>query len=325
MILLEEHLDYWLSNINEHINKNIKSSNAFLNSVLQDHIIGGGKRIRALFCVGASCYGDFNEERTLKAAAAIEILHAATLIHDDVIDRSEKRRGKDTINSAYSVDLAVYTGDFLFTKAVFLLSGLISEKYMEMLAKGIKSVCVGEVIQYQEKYNSNLSELKYFRIISRKTAFLFSASCVLGGCVSNLKTNQQSKMAKFGFNYGMAFQIQDDLKDLLSEEEIEGKPIFNDIKAGIMTLPLIYACKSSKIVRELLSCHGKEGYFNRDIEFCRRVKSEVLKTDAIDKTKQVINKYKIRMEKILKSMPSNDKIDIFTLAIAGLMPKEEKM
>ena len=173
-------------------------------------------------CVGiyiiAALHGDYDRSRIFPAAASVEILHAATLVYDDIIDNAKIRRGQQTISEKHNTNLAVYTGDYLLTKSLRLLleTGLKPEK-LDVLARSISLLCEGEVEQYLSKY-SVVSVYQYLKRILSKTGILFSASMILGAKTAYLSDDETRRFGHFGMCFGAAFQIRDDLKDLLSEQ-----------------------------------------------------------------------------------------------------------
>ena len=198
----------------------------------------------------ASGFGKVWDNKVLKAAAGIEILHMATLVHDDIIDGAGLRRGKPTINRLHGDKMAVYMGDFLLTRAVMLLSKTLPKERLDRIASGIKSVCEAEVEQFYSRFNLDISLTTYLKRISRKTASIFAFSCSEGAFLSKCKEDHLKKLTKLGYYYGMAFQIRDDILDLTGDSKKTGKPEGNDIKEGVITLPLILALQKSKDLRK---------------------------------------------------------------------------
>jgi heptaprenyl diphosphate synthase len=299
-----EEVNQWVEQINIHILSNLKSSNKILREILEQNNIVRGKKIRGIFCMTAATYGKFHPQKVLAASAAVEILHCATLIHDDIVDDAVCRRGNQTINAKYGSAIAIFTGDYLFTRSVLLVSGLMSSKHLSIIAKALQGMCEGEVIQFYKRYDYKISKLEYFRIITKKTAVLFMMSGVLGATVSKCNGKILKKFKRFAFNYGIAFQMADDLSDLTSDENKEGKTVLSDLRAGTITLPTIFAMEESEAVRNLLEQvpNNKAGYNNNNWTIIR---DEILKTKAIERTNEVIEKYKKRAMDILSQLPKN--------------------
>jgi len=239
------------------ISESLKSRSKPFEDLLLDLSITGGKKLRPALTILASGFGKVWDDKILEAAAGIEILHMATLVHDDIIDDAGIRRGKPTINSLHGDKMAVYMGDYLLTRAVMLLSKTLPEDRLERIARGIKSVCEAEVEQFYNRFNLDISLTTYLKRISRKTASLFAFSCSEGAFLSKCKEEHCRSLTKLGYYYGMAFQIQDDILNLTGDSKKTGKPEGNDIKEGVITLPLILALRKSqsfkKNVRNIFS------------------------------------------------------------------------
>jgi heptaprenyl diphosphate synthase len=288
--------------IEDYINKNISSRNKLLSDIVKELVKAGGKRIRPAFLIICSQFGKYNRKKAISAAGAIEILHTATLVHDDIIDRSKFRRGRTTISEKYGSEIAIYAGDFLFTKAVLMLSNGIAAEKLDMVARAVKVICEGEVDQYQGRYNLNISTFSYLKRITRKTAVLFAAACGMGAYLSKCNTNIIKLLTRFGMYYGIAFQIRDDLNDFLLSKESAGKTVGADFINGNITLPVIYS-KSPELNRILST------FMNSEVEPIKENIDEVLKhikdNKGIEKTKIMLEKYIIKGVKILEGLPEN--------------------
>ncbi len=217
----------------------------------------GGKRLRPLFTILFAMLGSsYHSKQTLLTAAAIETMHMATLIHDDTIDNAMQRRGIDTTFAKHGIHTAVYTGDWMLVKSLQLLSRTndetsVQSDLLHMLAQSMEGVCDGELSQYYGR-GAIPSISTYYSRIKGKTASMFIASCVAGAKIAELPDPQVTAAKDFGENFGMAFQIIDDLIDVESTLEIAGKPVKNDLNEGIITLPVLLACKESKDFRAIV-------------------------------------------------------------------------
>lgn len=212
-----------------------------------DHLLASeGKCLRAGITIlsGRVCGG--RDEELIPAAAAFEMLHLATLVHDDIIDDSDLRRGRASVQSLFGKDAAVYTGDYILARAF----RLIAQKHLEFLAplsRGIERICMGEINQNRNRYNSALSSREYFRIISGKTAALFYMCSRAGARIAGGGIKQQKNLAGAAGYMGMAFQILDDCRDYEADRKKLGKDPVSDIENGVYTLPLIMALKNGEI------------------------------------------------------------------------------
>ena len=239
--------------VEDKMKKCVASRNRLLSNIVNDLLQSGGKRLRPAFVILSSKFGECDSNKVLPLAGAMEILHMATLVHDDIIDRSKIRRGKVTVSEKYGVDMAVYVGDFLLTKAILLLSNDVSSENLENIASSVKTICEGEVDQYQGKNNVDTSIFTYLKRINRKTAVLFAASCGVGAYAARCHEKTRKSLMRYGLSFGSAFQIRDDLNDYLSNQSNSGKPVIKDIIEGIITLPVIYAMKRNKAIQSALA------------------------------------------------------------------------
>lgn len=200
----------------------------------------GGKRIRPLLTLYAGmCFGPLNT-LMIQAAVAAELIHMASLIHDDVIDQSDTRRGKPTVNSLYGNHAAILTGDYLFAEAFNILSTHQLFSSMNYLVEAIQAMCHGEVNQANEQFSSLLSKQDYFNRIANKTGILLAACCQSGASLAGAAPDELINLREYGLNLGFAYQITDDILDISGDSELLGKPVGSDFINGNITLPLLY-------------------------------------------------------------------------------------
>jgi len=205
----------------------------------------GGKRIRPVFVLLAGKFGQYDVGRLAVVAAALELIHMASLVHDDVIDDAETRRGTPTVQSEWGKRMAMYTGDFIFARALVLLSELPQVQIHQLLSKAIVAMSIGEIEQIRDFYNKEQNLRTYLRRIKRKTALLLSISCKLGAVVAECPKDTVRELERYGYYAGMAFQIIDDILDLTSTPQALGKPVGSDLRQGNLTLPVLYALQHS--------------------------------------------------------------------------------
>lgn len=239
-----------LTAFEEYLAARLSSRNEFLEKVCRNAVLSGGKRLRPAFTIITAMAGQYRRQVVFPAAASIEILHAATLIHDDIIDCAKTRRGQPTLSEKHSINLAVYTGDYLLAKSLRLLveTGLKPER-LDVIARAINQLCEGEIDQYLGKYEI-VGVHSYLKRIMRKTGILFSAAGLLGAKAGNLEEDVLRIFGRFGMSFGAAFQIKDDILDMESDEHTQGKPVTNDLKEGVVTLPVIYAVRNNPELRQ---------------------------------------------------------------------------
>jgi len=228
------------------INSYITSNVTPVISELSNHLINaGGKRLRPLLTLAASDLCNYSGASHIKLAAAIEFIHTATLLHDDVVDESFQRRGKPTANILWDNQSSVLVGDYLFSKSFQLMVETDSLKVLSILADASSTISEGEILQLSAVKNIKTDESAYFKIIEGKTAALFAAATEVGAVISNVEDKEADALANFGKALGISFQITDDLLDYVGSEEVLGKNIGDDFKEGKVTLPLIKAIRKS--------------------------------------------------------------------------------
>ena len=225
---------------------------------MADLFAAGGKRIRpALVLLAARC-GAYDLEKLISAAIAVELVHAATLVHDDVIDRAQVRRGRPTVAAKLGDEAAIVVGDFYFAKAYEQAAFTQSPEAVAILAHAVMDICAGEVRQQaiRHRYDTDVDE--YMRRIEAKTATLLAACCDVGALLGGLSVDKRSAIRAYGRLLGLAFQIADDVLDYEGSEDEIGKPIGHDIAEGFATLPLMMALEDDKVagkLRHLLESH----------------------------------------------------------------------
>ncbi|GIU08502.1 octaprenyl-diphosphate synthase IspB [Shewanella sp. c952] len=227
--------------VNQLIYKQLESDVALINQLGFYIINGGGKRLRPLLSILAARAIDYNGESHLKLAAIIEFIHTASLLHDDVVDESMLRRGRETANALFGNSASVLVGDFLYTRSFQMMTELKSLEVLEILADATNVLAEGEVLQLMNCNDPDTTEDSYMRVIYCKTAKLFEAATRLAGLLAESSEEVQTALAEYGKFLGTAFQLTDDLLDYTAETEELGKNIGDDLAEGKPTLPLIFA------------------------------------------------------------------------------------
>ncbi len=241
--------------VDDIINRRLHSEVALINRVTRYILTAGGKRLRpALVILSANALnyqGQFHHE----LAAVIEFIHTATLLHDDVVDGSELRRGQVAANAVFGNSASVLVGDFLYSRAFELMLESKNTRVMEVLASATNVIAAGEVMQLMNCGNPELDEESYLNVIRAKTAKLFEAAAQLGAVLANTDADQERALAKYGMHLGTAFQLIDDVLDYSGDQEKTGKNIGDDLAEGKSTLPLIYAMThGTKDQRDIIRC-----------------------------------------------------------------------
>ena len=277
-----------------------------LKKTVQSTLLAGGKRIRpGLFFICARSK-DFNIEYLIPAAASIEIIHTASLIHDDIIDNSLLRRGRKTIHNTYDRDTAKFAGNYLFTQTFSLLNIYNNPEILEEMSIAAQNLVRGEFDQIKTKKELRQGERIYLKKINEKTSSLFKVSCALGGILSGSARAEVEKMRRFGQYLGISFQINDDLLDMDGRKISQniGKPTGNDIRQGNITLPIIFALRNRRFKKEIRDLFTKEEINNKDIN---KLLTMIPETDAIEHARSRLKFYLGKAKEIAGSLVSEQK------------------
>jgi octaprenyl-diphosphate synthase len=227
------------------IKKALRGCDPLLAEVLEYALFGGGKRIRPLLTVLSSSICGRRDDELYLLSAALEYLHVATLIHDDVIDHARTRRGRESVRNKYGMAVAILAGDWLHARSMHLIGRLTGPEGLSSFCRATGAMVDGEYLQLRHAGNINMGEKDYFAIIGRKTASLISSTCVLGAIFAGGTARQQEALGLYGEKVGLAFQLVDDLLDYLGDQQQTGKKLGNDFLEGKITLPLIVALRQA--------------------------------------------------------------------------------
>ena len=223
------------------ISTSLKSDVALVSQVSQYIVTSGGKRLRPLLVLLAARALGYDGEQHIRSAAIIEFIHTATLLHDDVVDGSARRRGKDTANTVFGNQASVLVGDFLYSRAFQMMVDIDSMRVMKILADATNTIAAGEVMQLMSVHDPDTTEEAYRQVIYRKTARLFEAGAHIAAVLAGRDAGDEAAMITFGQNLGVAFQLVDDALDYNASADELGKNVGDDLAEGKATLPLIYA------------------------------------------------------------------------------------
>ena len=280
----------------------VKSNAPLLDRIMKYIIKRKGKQLRPMFVfLSAKICGPINES-TYRAAALVELLHTATLVHDDVVDESLERRGFFSINAIWKNKIAVLVGDYLLSKGLLLSTTNNDFEHLHILSEAVKQMSEGELLQIEKSRNLNLDEKIYFEIIKNKTASLLSSACAVGAWSSSKNETISNKMKVFGEKVGIAFQIKDDLFDYGTEDI--GKPTGNDIKEKKITLPLIYTLNNidSATKRKIIYIVKNE---NDNKEKVKWLIEKVVAAGGIQYAQEKMNQYRDEALTILYEFPES--------------------
>ena len=292
-----------VSSIKESKNRSILAMSNFL-------LESGGKRLRPALVIlsekaaSAGKDSNCNHDELIRLATAVELIHMASLIHDDVLDRAAMRRSKPSINARLGDDISIVFGDYIYSKAFELIGKCRNPDVFECISQAIYVMCEGELIQVCQRGNLNLSKDNYITIVRKKTASLFAACCHAGTIIGNHNRTVQIALKEFGLNFGIAFQIIDDCKDITSEEKVLGKRPGQDVIAGDMTLPLltlldVISPASSEELKNVLESRIDQGSFGK-------IRIMFVNSDAADLTKKTALYYIDRAKHKLAEVENSD-------------------
>jgi geranylgeranyl pyrophosphate synthase len=274
-----------------------------------------GKRLRPLLLVLCAEMGEPHREDLLRAATAIEVLHTATLIHDDIVDKAESRRGMPTTNARYGRQVAVATGDYLFAGAFFELAEIGDPRLVRAFSEASEGLATGELEQYRAN-GATVDVEAYLEHIRKKTAGLFKAACVAGGTLGGLSLRQIDSLATYGQALGIAFQMSDDIMDLVGKPGLMGKGIGTDLAEGTVTLPVIFALRegdAATIRRVLAAPEPSPELLEAGIE-------AVLATDAVANTEAwAMGEVDVALEglDLLPDCPEREFLEVIASEVVG--------
>ena len=294
-----------INQVNKIILESLETDSSLITE-LSNHIIGsGGKRIRPLLTLATARLCHYSGNRHLTLASVIEFIHTATLLHDDVVDGSKKRRGKKTANFIWGNKSSILVGDFLLSKAFKILINDGSLKCIDIVSNVSEKISFGEVKQLMSIGKLSVSESDYLEIIGFKTAELFSAACQLSSEISEIDFTKKKSLKDFGYFLGIAYQIIDDTLDYFSEEKISGKEIGNDFKENKMTLPLILFFKRGNKKEKNLIQHMVQNKKLNDSDF-NWVSEKMKNYDILDDCLQKARHFSIMAKDSLGTFPDNE-------------------
>ncbi|OBZ17789.1 polyprenyl synthetase family protein [Bacillus sp. FJAT-26390] len=292
-----------LNQIEQELERSVSDDHLLLGEASLHLLKAGGKRIRPVFVLLAGKFGDYRLDVMKRIAVPLELIHMASLVHDDVIDDAETRRGQLTVKSKWDNRIAMYTGDFIHGKALTIAAQLPNPLIHQILSNALVQMCIGEMEQIRDFFNTEQTIRNYLLRIRRKTALLIAISCQLGAVAANADSKTANRLYRYGYNVGMAFQIGDDLLDLYGTEKQIGKPPGSDMRQGNITLPVLLALQDLSIRDSLLNEiasireNGGQKDAGRAIELIR-------KSDGGQLADQLANRYIKKALQALEGLPN---------------------
>ena len=295
----QQHLEHDLNRVNAVINRAVQSDVALISQIGQYIIGAGGKRLRPILTILAGKSLGYDDDQLYSLAAMVEFIHTSTLLHDDVVDESELRRGRKTANNLFGNAAAVLVGDFLYTRAFQLMVASGSLKILEVMADATNIIAEGEVMQLMNIGNIDITEAQYLQVIQYKTAKLFEAAAQVGAILAGATTEQELALKNFGMYMGTAFQIVDDVLDYSGSVEQIGKNVGDDLAEGKPTLPLIYLMQQGS---EQAAHDVQTALKNADREYFEVIHNHVMQSSALDycleQAQQAVDKAIICLDKL---------------------------
>ncbi|KIL41547.1 heptaprenyl diphosphate synthase [Gordoniibacillus kamchatkensis] len=302
-----------ISAIEKELERSVYIDHAMLRETSVHLLKAGGKRIRPVFVLLAGEFGTYDLERMKHVAVPMELIHMSSLVHDDVIDDANTRRGQLTVRSKWDNRVAMYTGDYIFARALEIITKISNPTVHQIMSKAIVQMVVGEMEQIRFFFQTEQTIRDYMLRIKRKTALLIAISCQLGALAAGAPEPLANRLYAFGYNVGMAFQIRDDILDLRGTEKELGKPPGSDVKQGNITLPVIYALQQAelrdRILQELARIQASDGQTDATplIETIRR-------SGGIERAEELSGRYIDKAIAALRQLPDvqakQDLIDI---------------
>lgn len=281
----------------------LNSDVALINQMSHYIISSGGKRLRPLLLLLCARATSYQGEHHHAMAVVIELIHTATLLHDDVVDESTTRRGQETANELWGNAPSVLVGDFLYSRAFEIMVEPDSMAIMRLLSEATNNIAQGEVLQLLNIKNADVTQEQYFAVIKRKTACLFEAACKIGGMLSNSSSKTIEALGQFGLHLGNAFQIIDDVLDYESDSETMGKEVGDDLAEGKTTLPMIYALEqTSGAEHDLL----KNAIEYADTSHIDDIIAILVRVKAFDFTRNVAESESQQAMNALNTLPESD-------------------
>jgi octaprenyl-diphosphate synthase len=289
--------------------KALHSDNPLLNDALDYIHTQRGKQFRPILVLLSAGICKGITEKTIKTAASMELMHTASLLHDDVVDNSPTRRGHKAVHEQWSNKIAVLVGDYMLARAMGLLSATHSNSILSITSEMTTALTSGEILQLHADQSMWISEEQYLRIIEHKTARLFSACSESGAASSGATTRQQTALRQFGTYLGICFQLRDDIFDFSDIEDI-GKPTMNDIRDGKATLPIIKSLQRANKdevahIKEIAETLASKSANINVFEAEQEIRSFVLRYDGIRYANQLMEKYRNKAIEALKIFPDN--------------------
>lgn len=301
-----------LDAVEEELNEFTKSPNKIVSEISSYLFKNAGKRIRPALLILCSKLCGYSGDEHITMSSLVETIHTASLLHDDIIDNSNTRRGQESVHTKWGPNITVLLGDYLYIKTISNSLKSRHRQIVQILTDVSSKMIGGELNEYYVSWNLDIDEHNYLDIINEKTASLFSASCQIGGILGNAQDKEEKILADFGTNLGMTFQIIDDLLDYSGDKKTMGKPVLSDLREGRITLPLIYTLQNDgkKNRSRILDLLKKKELDKSSLE---EILHTVQSNGALDYTYRKAEEFSIYSKELLKQLPPSVHRDALSL------------
>lgn len=308
--------------VEEELRRNFRSKISTIQDVGEHILGGGGKRLRPALLLLVSRMLRYEGQRDVIYGAVVEFIHTATLVHDDIIDEADVRRGRTSVNYGWGNNLTVLVGDYIFMHSMHMALGEGNLDVLRLLSDATIRMIEGEILGTEQNGRVDLSVDDYFEIVARKTAALFGATCRIPAYLVDLPESSAVALFDYGYNLGVCFQLIDDLLDFTSTTEVLGKPALSDLKEGKLTLPLILALPhATPWERELIARVATRKSF--DGVDPAEILSIVRRYDTVDQTRGIARDYANRARMALQTFPQSDAREALEMALDFVMEREK--
>jgi len=301
-----------LDAVEEELNEFTKSPNKIVSEISSYLFKNAGKRIRPALLILCSKLCGYSGDEHITMSSFVETIHTASLLHDDIIDNSNTRRGQESVHTKWGPNITVLLGDYLYIKTIGNSLQSRHRQIVQILTDVSSKMIGGELNEYYVSWNLDIDEHNYLDIINKKTASLFSASCQIGGILGNAQDKEENILADFGTNLGMTFQIIDDLLDYTGDENTMGKPVLSDLREGRITLPLIYTLQNDRKEKQsrILDLLKKKKLDNSSLE---EILYTVQSNGALDYTYRKAEEFSVHSKELLQQLPPSVHRDALSL------------
>ncbi len=301
-----------LDAVEEELNEFTKSPNKIVSEISSYLFKNAGKRIRPALLILCSKLCGYSGDEHITMSSLVETIHTASLLHDDIIDNSNTRRGQESVHTKWGPNITVLLGDYLYIKTISNSLKSRHRQIVQILTDVSSKMIGGELNEYYVSWNLDIDEHNYLDIINEKTASLFSASCQIGGILGNAQDKEEKILADFGTNLGMTFQIIDDLLDYSGDKKTMGKPVLSDLREGRITLPLIYTLQNDgkKNRSRILDLLKKKELDKSSLE---EILHTVQSNGALDYTYRKAEEFSAHSKELLQQLPPSVHRDALSL------------